>query len=311
MNNAKPLKKTYSTSTAKATLPKTMGTQKNSAATKSHFYPRQAAQQSSFTLQSSQSQSSLACASASRLGDSRAAYLMNSASRRGSQFTGANVKLKSMNTMHTPAKHAMHQSSYRTPFGQVARASQMTVDQRSTAITSGLASPSMHFYQHKSSTHSRPGVPSASDKLRSSVHSATVAQRMPASRIAPKKTKTSAYLARCQATNSNANFWGELTKMAEKAHKVNQIDAKLNPNAATGPQVSVDMTAKHPRASSSNSRGVGGIRTMNGDRTYAIGGTDKPEHVLAGNAMNEIMHMEQKGRRALTPAADPYTRSSA
>ena len=83
-----------------------------------------------------------------------------------------------------------------------------------------------------------------------------------------KKTtaKTSAYLNRYRATNKTSEFWGELTRMAEKANKIETIDSKLNPCGNLGPATSIDTRARTPRANNvSHVRGQGGIhKGMNG-----------------------------------------------
>ena len=58
-----------------------------------------------------------------------------------------------------------------------------------------------------------------------------MAAMRPPVQVQPRKVaapKTSAYLNKCRATNQNARFWGELTKMAEKAGKIDNIDTRMN-----------------------------------------------------------------------------------
>lgn len=57
---------------------------------------------------------------------------------------------------------------------------------------------------------------------------------------------TSAYLTQCRATKKTANFWGELTRMAEKAGKIEHIDAKFNPLAPTANVTSIDTRPRAP-----------------------------------------------------------------
>ena len=72
---------------------------------------------------------------------------------------------------------------------------------------------------------------------RSAVHQPVAVPKGPVA----QPPKTSAYLNRKIATTKTANFWGELTKMAEKAGKIETIDNKLNPLGPTLNQTSIDM----------------------------------------------------------------------
>ena len=46
--------------------------------------------------------------------------------------------------------------------------------------------------------------------------------------------------------NKTNDFWSQLTKMAEKAGKIESIDAKLNPVKYTGPATSIDTQKRTP-----------------------------------------------------------------
>ena len=52
--------------------------------------------------------------------------------------------------------------------------------------------------------------------------------------------KTSSYLKGRAVKNANAEFWTNLTKMAEKAGKIESIDNRRIPNEYTGPATSLD-----------------------------------------------------------------------
>lgn len=125
--------------------------------------------------------------------------------------------------------------------------------------------------------------------------------------------KTSAYLNRKIATTKTANFWGELTKMAEKAGKIETIDSKLNPLNPTGPATSLDMTKRTPSKPASVVRGSGGITSeMNGIKKREVRGSEFHEHVQEGRSMCAILQPDSiaQTRRAMTPKASTFIRSS-
>jgi len=80
---------------------------------------------------------------------------------------------------------------------------------------------------------------------------------------------------RYRATNKTSEFWGELTKMAEKAGKIDAIDAKRNPCNYMGPATGLDTRSRTPqRDQVSHVRGQGGItKQMNGVSQREVGGS--------------------------------------
>ena len=134
---------------------------------------------------------------------------------------------------------------------------------------------------------------------------------------APKKAianpKTSAYLNRYRANNKASEFWGQLTKLAEKAGKIDTIDNRRVANEYTGPSTSLNT---RPRSLQNRPmiavRGQGGINgAMNMVRQREACGSEVREHVMEGRAMNAILCPESAAqRRAMTPRADAFTSSS-
>ena len=56
--------------------------------------------------------------------------------------------------------------------------------------------------------------------------------------------KTSAFLQRYnRSKNQNAQFWSDLTKLAEKAGKIESIDARRNPTNYNGPSTGLPSPA--------------------------------------------------------------------
>ena len=79
--------------------------------------------------------------------------------------------------------------------------------------------------------------------------------------------KTSAFLQRYnRSKNQNAQFWSDLTKLAEKAGKIESIDARRNPTNYNGPATGLDTRKRTPsREPLSHVRGQGGLqKAMNG-----------------------------------------------
>jgi len=72
--------------------------------------------------------------------------------------------------------------------------------------------------------------------------------------------KTSAYLGRYRANNKTSQFWNEVTRMAEKANRVENIDNRRNPCDYTGPATSLKLSSRRPsQEATSYVRGQGGI----------------------------------------------------
>lgn len=113
---------------------------------------------------------------------------------------------------------------------------------------------------------------------------------------APKKAtganpKTSAYLSKYRANNKTSQFWGEMTKMAEKAGKIETIDNRRVPNEYTGPATSINTRSRSSHSKPMSAvRGQGGINgAMNGVRQREVRGSDTREHIMEGRAMNAIL----------------------
>ena len=117
--------------------------------------------------------------------------------------------------------------------------------------------------------------------------------------------KTSAFLQRYnRSKNQNAQFWSDLTKLAEKAGKIESIDARRNPTNYNGPATGLDTRKRTPsRESVSHVRGQGGIhKAMNGVSQREVSGSEQHEHVLEGRSMNAILRPDTiPDRRAMTP----------
>ena len=77
--------------------------------------------------------------------------------------------------------------------------------------------------------------------------------------------KTSAYLGRYQAKNKTAQFWGELTKIAQKAGKIESIDERMGYAIQNVPETGLNTRPRSVRQAVSHVRGQGGInKDMNG-----------------------------------------------
>lgn len=121
---------------------------------------------------------------------------------------------------------------------------------------------------------------------------------------AAHEPKTSSYLQRYKQNNDNNQFWADIRLLATHQNKIETIDAKIAQERGlpTEPveRTTLYTTAQTPR-SSSNLRGRGGIsKQMYGVEQRKPGGTENPEHVLAGKAMADI----------IIPPTDPMTRRS-
>ena len=78
----------------------------------------------------------------------------------------------------------------------------------------GLPSPSTAMFKNGSFTRGLNHNNRQSMKNSIAVASSTTESRVPP--MARKSAQTSSYLNRIRATNKNAQFWGDLQKMAEK-----------------------------------------------------------------------------------------------
>ena len=125
--------------------------------------------------------------------------------------------------------------NHRTPsgIGFAHRPSNATMD-RSTAMHSGMPSPSTTMFKKASFNQSNSNHSTANLRFTGQ----GTAQRTMLHKQKP--IKTSSYLKGYRASNKNAQFWEGLTKMAEKANKIETIDNRLNPLEPTGPATSID-----------------------------------------------------------------------
>ena len=128
-----------------------------------------------------------------------------------------------------------------------------------------------------------------------------------------QQPKTSSYLNQKQATNKTAKFWGDLTKMAEKAGKIETIDCRVNPLSPTDQGVGLNTRIRTPQNQKTHIRGQGGIqKDMNGDRKREVSGSQHHEHNAEGRLMNAILQPDSapQTRRATTPKVNNFIRSS-
>ena len=110
-------------------------------------------------------------------------------------------------------------------------------DNRSTAMHSAIPSSSMNTAMIKNESFKRnlndSSGSGSTTKFRLGFGGAagvtpTAFKKPVVPRKQPAATKTSAYMSRYGAKNKSAAFWGELTKIAEKAGKIEAVDTKLN-----------------------------------------------------------------------------------
>jgi len=81
-----------------------------------------------------------------------------------------------------------------------------------------------------------------------------------------------------------------LTKIAEKAGKIDTIDNKLNPLNPTGPATSLDTRSRTRKTSVGHARGQGAItKGMNGVSHREPSGSERHEHNQEGRSMNAIL----------------------
>lgn len=102
--------------------------------------------------------------------------------------------------------------------------------------------------------------------------------------------KTSSYMKNKMAKNDTAQFWGELTKMAKKAGKIESIDTRCGRaiEDPVGPATSINTTPTVIPASAV--RGQGGIhKGMNGVSQRSPSGSHFHEHNREGRSMNAIL----------------------
>lgn len=103
-------------------------------------------------------------------------------------------------------------------------------------------------------------------------------------------TKTSAYLGRYQATKKTAQFWGELTKIAEKAGKIESIDERMGYVVKNVSETGLNTRPRSVRQSVSQVRCQGRIhQDMYGVKRWDTSTSEAKEHNLEGRSMNAIL----------------------
>ena len=121
-----------------------------------------------------------------------------------------------------------------------------------------------------------------------------------------KQPKTSSCRNQKQVETNTANFWKNLTKMAEKARKVETLNLLI----PTGPETSLNTRIRTPQKHYTNV--LGKCERMNSVKKRNVSGSEFPERNQEGRSMNAILQPDSvaQTRRAMTPQASNFIRSS-
>ena len=172
----------------------------------------------------------------------------------------------------------------------------------------GLPSPSTAMFKNGSFIRGLNHNHRQSMKNSIAVASSTTEGRVP---MGKKTAQTSSYLHRLRTTNKNAQFWGDLQKMAEKAGRIDTVDNRFNPLNPTGPATSLDTRPRNHVVAPNAVRGQSSIYMMHAVKPGRLGGEEQHERNHEGRSMNAILQPDSAPqRRCMTPRVNNFSKSS-